>query len=155
MSFMNTNSLDDYKNDIKPDQSTTPFNDSFSSIAWSPTLGPIFASTSWDGELRVYEVGQTQMGPAISQKLAYKFNSPALKCCWSSQTNHIYVGLMDGSIKAFDVNTSQLADIGKHNTAISSLNFIPGQNALISTGYDNIVNFWSPGNSSPVLNFNV
>lgn len=42
---------------------------------------------------------------------------------------------MDGSIKAYDLGSGQVADIGRHGAAISSLNFVPGQNILVSTGY--------------------
>jgi len=51
MAFLGTPaSMDDYKSDIKPDQSMPPFADSISSIAWSaPQLPNYFASTSWDG----------------------------------------------------------------------------------------------------------
>ena len=38
---------DDYRNDIKPNQTVTPFNDSISNICWSAN-GPYFATTTWD-----------------------------------------------------------------------------------------------------------
>ena len=55
MAFLGGNtSLDDYKNDIKPDQSMPGYNDSISSIAWASQQMPnFFATTSWDGELRI------------------------------------------------------------------------------------------------------
>jgi len=51
MAFLGANnSLDDYKNDVKPDQSMPQYSDSISSIAWaSPNIGNYFATTSWDG----------------------------------------------------------------------------------------------------------
>lgn len=61
---------------------------------------------------------------------------------------------MDGSIKVYDTGSGQVADIGRHNFAINSLQFAPAQNVLISTGYENTVNFWQPGNSSAVLSIN-
>jgi len=81
-----------------------------------------------------------------------KFNSPALKCCWNGQNNNVYVGLGDGSIKAYDLSTGSVVDVGKHSTPISSLHYINGQNILVSSGYENVINFWQPGNNQPVLN---
>ena len=51
MAFLGANNnLDDYKNDIKPDQTMPNYNDSLSSIAWAnQTLPNYFATTSWDG----------------------------------------------------------------------------------------------------------
>lgn len=50
----NNSTNDDYKSDVKPDQTVAPFNDAFSSISWAPTIAQVFASTSWDGELRIF-----------------------------------------------------------------------------------------------------
>lgn len=51
MAFLGTTTgIDDYKNDIKPDQSMPNYNDSISSVAWaSQQLPNYFATTSWDG----------------------------------------------------------------------------------------------------------
>jgi hypothetical protein len=134
MAFLGSNNNDDYKNDLKPDQSMPNYNDSVSSITWAPPQLPnFFATTSWDGELRVL----------------------AIKSAWSDQQNHIYVGLLDGSIKCFDLGSSQVADIGRHNAAISSLHFAPGNNLLVSTAYESTVSVWQPGNPNPATSFNV
>lgn len=156
MAFLGTTSaLDDYKNDIKPDQSVPNYNDSISSIAWaSQQLPNYFATTSWDGELRVFSVEPGQFGNAIFQKLSFKFPLPALKCTWNDQNNHIYVGLIDGSIKVFDVASQQVGDIGRHGAGISSLHFVPGMNAIVSTAYENNIQIWQPGNPNPVLTVN-
>jgi hypothetical protein len=50
MSFMGGSSLDDYKNDVKPDQTMPNYQESVSAIAWAPShIGNYFATTSWDG----------------------------------------------------------------------------------------------------------
>lgn len=153
MSFLGTqNSQDDYKNDIKPDQSMPNYADSISSIAWASAQIPnYFATTSWDGELRVLSVEQGQYGTAIFQKSSYKFNMPALKCVWSDQNNIIYVGLLDGSIKAYDLGSGQVADIGRHGAGISGLHFVQGMNAIVSTAYENNIHIWQPGSPNPVM----
>jgi mRNA export factor len=157
MAFLGTtgSTLDDYKNDVKPDQSMPAYADSVSSLAWSsPNIGNFFATTSWDGELRILSVEQGQYGPAIFQKLSYKFPFPALKCTWNDQGSQIYVGLMDGSIKVFDLGSSQTADVGRHNAAISSLHFVPGMNAIVSTGYESTAQIWQLGTPNPVMSIN-
>lgn len=151
---VNATTNDDYKNDIKPDASVQPFNDSFSSISWAPSVPQVFASTSWNGELRIFEVTSSAYGNAIIQKMSYSFQSPALKCAWNDQNSQIYVGLMDGAIKVFDIGSQQVADVGRHSAGISSLHFVPGMNTIISTGYESNIQFWQMGNPNPVMTYN-
>ena len=61
---------------------------------------------------------------------------------------------MDGSIKAFDLGSSQVADIGRHTAGISSLHFVPGMNAIVSTAYESQVQIWQPGNPNPAMTIN-
>jgi mRNA export factor len=142
--------VDEYKNDLRPDQSVTPFPDSISSLAWSPIGNRIFATTSWGGELRAYEIFQTD----ITQRIAYKFALPALKCCWNDAGNQLFVGLMDGAVKCYDIASGQVADIGKQGAAISSLHFLSGLNAVVSSGYESTVQVWRLGTPGPALTFN-
>jgi mRNA export factor len=151
---VNPNANDDYKNDIKPDGSVPAFTDSFSSISWAPTLPQVFAATAWNGELRVFEVTSSGYGNAIVQKMSFSFQQPALKCAWNDQSTQIYVGLMDGCIKVFDIGSGQAADVGRHSAAISSLHFVPGMNTVVSSGYESNVQFWQLGNPNPVMTFN-
>eukprot|EP00919_Chromeraceae_sp_WS-2016_P064692 GHVR01153247.1.p1 GENE.GHVR01153247.1~~GHVR01153247.1.p1 ORF type:complete len:253 (-),score=17.55 GHVR01153247.1:1497-2231(-) len=155
MSFALT-SNDDYKNDLKLDSNATPLVESVSSISWANTnTGPIFAATTWDGMLGIYEATKSQYGPTITQKIITKIMAPLTKCCWNPDNTILYVGCGDGTIKAFDITTSNIVDVGKHNTAISSLYTIPNQNVLISTGYEKEINFWQPGNNTPVYTVDV
>lgn len=84
----------------------------------------------------------------------YKFALPALKCVWNDQSTQIYVGLMDGSLKVFDIGSGKIAEVGKHGAAISSIHFVPGMNTIVSSGYENNINFWQLGNQNPVLTVN-
>jgi WD40 repeat protein len=61
---------------------------------------------------------------------------------------------MDGSIKLFDLATMKVIDIGRHGAPISSLHYVPGMNAVVSTAYEPTVHVWQTGNSSPVLTVN-
>lgn len=99
-------------------------------------------------------VEQGQFGPAIFQKVSYKFPVPALKVAWSDQNNHIYVGLLDGSIKVYDVGSGQVGDIGRHSAGISSLHFVPGMNAIVSTAYESTVQVWQVGSPNPAMTIN-
>lgn len=156
MSLIGVNAVgnDDYKNDIKPDASVPALTDAFSNISWAPTIPQVFAATTWNGELRIFEITSSGFGPTIIQKMVYNFPLPALKCTWNDQSTQIYVGLMDGTIKVFDIGSSQVADVGRHATGISSLHFVPGMNTIVSSGFENNIQFWQLGNPNPVMTYN-
>lgn len=63
----------------------------------------------------------------------------------------IYVGDITGLIQAFNVQTQQFNDVGKHGAAISALHIIPNQNVIISAAFENNIHFWQPGNNQPVF----
>lgn len=147
---------DDYNNDIKPDNNCQPLTDAISSIDWvSSNVGNIFAFTCWDGSLRVYEVVTTGYAGCLSQKISVKAKSPLTKCVWSQDCQTIYVGDITGLIQAFNVQTQQFTDIGKHNAAISALHIVPNQNIIISAAFENTIHFWQPGNNQPVFSIDM
>lgn len=61
---------------------------------------------------------------------------------------------MDGSINLYDLGSGQTVEVGRHGAAISSLNFVPGMNAIISTAYEPTAQIWQQGNNTPVLSIN-
>ena len=115
---------------------------------------PIFATTFWDKSLRIFKVTQTPNGPGIFQKMATNFNTVPLASCWNGDCSALYVGCMDGTIKIMDINTQTISEVGKHNASITKLHYIPQQNILISSAYENNINFWQ-GGPNPVLSVDV
>ena len=151
----NTTSQNDYNNDVKPSNTCPPLSESISDIAWiSNQVANVFAATTWDGNLRVFEV-QTGYGNAINSKLQVKINSPLTACCWSPDNSAIFVGCGAGSIKAVDINSSNVMDIGKQNSGISGLHYVASQGCVMSTAYESNVGFWKPGNNGPVFNLDL
>ena len=152
------NLIDDSKNDIKPDNSVN-IQDSISSLAWMSMNGNIpsnyFASVGWDSTLRLYEVNQANYGSSIVQKSTTPLGVPALSCCWALDNSKIFIGCIDGSIKAVDTNNMAVTDVGKHTSGVSSLHIIPNQNILISTAYEKNIQFWQMGNPNPAFTLDV
>ena len=147
---------DDYKTDIKTDNNCPPLTDTISDISWvTGQQANIFAATCWDGNLRLFEVIQGAYGSSIQSKLQLKVNSPLTACCWSADNSALYIGCGDGSIKAVDINTSNIVDVGKQNAGISGLHYIPNQNVVIASAYENNIGFWKMGNNGPVFSMDV
>jgi hypothetical protein len=77
----------------------------------------------------------TGFATSITQKINVKAKSPLTKCVWSQDCQTIYVGDITGLIQAFNVQTQQFVDIGKHTAAISALHIVPNQNVIISGAF--------------------
>lgn len=82
------------------------------------------------------------------------FNTVALCSCWNADCSALYIGCMDGTIKILDINTQSISEIGKHNASVNNLHYIPQQNVLVSTGYENNIHFWQ-GGPNPVFSADV
>jgi WD40 repeat protein len=153
--MLQANIVDDYSTDVKPHQSVLPYSDSISSIAWAPPhLGRVLATTSWDGELRILSLEDSQFGPALFQKFCSKYPYPPLKCCWNDEGTQIYVGLLDGSVNVFDFGGGQGMEVGRHGSAINSLHFVTGMNAVLSAAHEPMAQIWQPHSPTPILSLN-
>lgn len=155
-----TQEQDDSLTDFNLQMPCTPFSDSISSIQWmppspsSPNPPNIFAVTTWDGTLRVYEVVPTSGTGIVSEKMCIKVNSPIHNCCWNADTNtSITLACVDGFIRCADLASGSVIDVGKHNDPVNNVFYMPNQNAILSIGYDKVINFWQKGNPSPVFSY--
>ena len=98
---------------------------------------------------------QNQNGGAIVQRAMANLNAPGLTCCWNMDNTSLYIGCADGFIKQLDLNTMGFgADVGKQTAGISSVHYIPHLNCVLSTGYENTVNYWQ-NTQNPVMSINV
>ena len=77
-----------------------------------------------------------------------------LATAWNGDWSALYIGCMDGSIKIMDINTQTISDMGRHNASISKLHYVPQKNVLISSAYENTINFWQ-GGPNPVYNIDI
>lgn len=131
----------------------------------------LLASTSWDGCLRIHDTGAENSGDS-SSKLATlqnmesgpllalsKYNNPDTKKVY------VYTGGLDGSIKRFDIDTSQVATVGyvplseneneedtSTDAACSCMNVIKTNNAdagdhiIASAGWNSKFYLWDAAN---------
>ena len=113
----------------------------------SATSNNYFSSVGWDSTLRLYEVSQG----SIIQKSSAFLETPALSCCWAPDNSKIFAGCIDGTIKAIDTSNMSVTGIGKQTAGISSLHMVANQNILISTAYENNIQFWQLGSPNPVF----
>jgi len=126
-----------------------PLVDSLSCIDWSKNIKNFFATTGWDGSLKIYQVGLGQGQCCIQEKASYFVPNgmPLTVCCWNQDSSLLFVGAIDGAIRCLDTNSGVFYDIGMHKSqqALNHMSFLADKNVLLTTAYDNDINFWQPG----------
>ena len=102
--------------------------DSISAISFSPTADYL-ATSSWDNQVRIYEVGQS-----ITGKAAYSHEAPVLDVCWSKDGTKVLSGGVDNAARLFDVQTGVASQVAQHQAPVRCVRWIDLQNGLLATG---------------------
>lgn len=128
--------------------------DTIQCISWDKDPNkPIFAAGGWDCFLRIYMVNFNPL--EVTQIDAYYLDEPLISC--SMTRNYIvFTGHVDGNIRMVNLQTKQTGIFGRHNAAIRDVHWVEQMNTLITLGFDQVMNFWDPSNSSsPVFTVNL
>jgi WD40 repeat protein len=106
-------------------------------IAFSPRA-PLLASVGEDGATRIWDLDDPQGSQLVSAEVE------ACRVAFSSSGLTLATGYRDGSIRLFDVEQGQMsAELEAHSDVISSLVFLPDDQAFYSSSYDGKVFAWS------------
>ena len=117
-----------------------PPNDSISSLSWSPTA-PFLAGTSWNQEVRIWEVAQN--GDSRPH-LLYKHAAPVLDCVWSHTGDQVFSAGCDNKVMCQDLRANKLFQVAQHDKPIRRVKWIKEFPGLVTGGWDNRVSFWDP-----------
>lgn len=123
--------------------------DTIQCIYWDRNEGYRFIAGGWDGVLRFYSVN---ISPMFLEQNYCTFLEEPILCCTMDKNYIAYTGHSDGLIRATNIPTNQTVIFGKHEgAAIKDVYWIEQLNCLISLGFDTKLNFWLPGNVSPIV----
>jgi len=126
--------------------------DTVSFISWSPNpLNPMFATSSWDSQVRIYNLNPNSS--TLAQKACFDAESPCLSVKWSLDEKKLFTGCIDGSIKVLDAETRDSNVIGFHEEPVKSVYCLEKQNALLTISYDKTIRFWDPRQAEHVAGF--
>ncbi|CAD6581595.1 MAG: hypothetical protein CYPHOPRED_001663 [Cyphobasidiales sp. Tagirdzhanova-0007] len=119
--------------------------DSISAISFSPSAD-LLAVSSWDNQIRIYEIGQS-----INGKAAYSHEAPVLDVCWSRDGTKVLSGGVDNTARLFDLQTGTASQVAQHQAPIRCVRWIDMQNGLLATGsWDKTIKYWDLRTPNPV-----
>ncbi|GAA6007281.1 hypothetical protein JCM11491_003073 [Sporobolomyces phaffii] len=131
----------------------SPPSDTVSQLSFSP-VADLLALSAWNGEVRIYQVGQNGM---TEGKAGYVHECAAALCVgWSSDGTKVFSGSSDHTAKIFDATTGQSAQFGMHDAPISRIEWINAGSGLVLTGsWDKSLRYWDLRARAPALQVNL
>ncbi|KAG8933808.1 hypothetical protein FRC02_011130 [Tulasnella sp. 418] len=115
----------------------SPPDDGISSVKFAPSDKNSLLVSSWDCELRLYDISSN------IQKSHYSHKAAVLGCCYSDN-GHAFSGGLDTWVRAFDLGTETTTVLGAHTNAISSVVYSRDTNLLYTGSWDQTVRSWDP-----------
>jgi len=129
-------------NELRTNTEDIPVQDSpkdtVSSLVWSPNNLAMFATSSWDGGIRVYET--TASGVIV--KVQQNAPKPILSTTWSQEGTQLFFGGADNKCYLWNLQTNQLIPAGTHNDIVQRVFSMPGQPIFGSVSADKTVRYW-------------
>ncbi|KAI1374617.1 WD40 repeat-like protein [Hypoxylon crocopeplum] len=122
--------------------------DTISSVSWSPVANHL-AAASWDGKVRVYDVGNpnnNNNGIAARGVALLAADGPLLDCDWAKDGSMVAAAGADRKTHILHLATGQQAALGAHDAPVRSVRFVevPGTGAPVvaSGSWDKTVRYW-------------
>lgn len=143
---------DDSLADIGLDNPANQPMDTVSSLQWIPNPQlRLFAASTWDGKIHIYDVALNGYQKFITQKFVFTSqNEPILCTSWKKDSSMIFAGCGDNTVKAFDVGSGKSMVIGNHDGPVNSVYWIEQMNMVMSISYNQQIKFWQLGNNAPL-----
>jgi len=148
MSFFGTQQQQPAQADV---ELTDPPADSISCMSFSP-VADYLAVGSWDNQVRLYEIN----AQGLSQgKAMYAHEGPVLDVCWSADGTKVFSGGADKAARMYDVQSSQMSQVGAHDAPIKCVRWFEPGKVLITGGWDTFVKYWNTTSPTPVATLKV
>ncbi|GAQ82886.1 mRNA export protein [Klebsormidium nitens] len=124
-----------------------PPNDGITSLGFSPKANYLVA-TSWDTEVRCYEVQSTG---ATNPKAGTKADQPVLCSAWKDDGASVFFGGCDKQAKLWNLGSGAPPQtVAMHDEPIKELAWIPEMNMLATGSWDKTVRYWDLRQNQPV-----
>jgi mRNA export factor len=123
-------------------------------MSFSPQGQPTadyLAVSSWDNNVRVYEISNTGQSKGIAM---YSHQAPALCVMWSPDGSKIISGGCDNAARMYDVNTGQSTQVAQHEQPIKAVSWVNIPAApdchLVTGSWDKTLKYWDMRSPNPI-----
>jgi len=142
------------QNDINIVNADDGPQDTVSAIEWAPNGSHMFLASSWDSKIRIFDtVVQSMQSKGVVLKGALSVEDPCLSVCWQDDCSKIFAGCINNTVKAFDTNTGQSANIGQHDGGVKDVYWLQQAGLVCSLSFDKTIRFWDLRQPNPAAGF--
>jgi len=144
-------SIDNYHDHIRCTSPSDNPKDSVSCLSW--LNDSIFACSSWDSTIRIYQVN-AGLNPSLTQESGSRYitEDPCLSLAWISPSQ-IIAGCVDNRLKLIDRETGNITSFEErpnHDDAISAVYWSDELRVIISVSYDKSLKLWDIRSQKPL-----
>ncbi|XP_021826186.1 protein RAE1-like [Prunus avium] len=125
-----------------------PPNESISSLSFSPKSN-ILVATSWDNQVRCWEIHQSGTNLASQPKAAISHDHPVLCSTWKEDGTTVFSGGCDKQVKMWPLG-GQPVTVAMHDAPITEIAWIPEMSLLVTGSWDKTLKYWDVRQPNPV-----
>nr|DAD40215.1 TPA_asm: hypothetical protein HUJ06_014538 [Nelumbo nucifera] len=127
-----------------------PPTDSVSSLSFSPK-GNYLVATSWDNQVRCWEIARTGPTVASMPKASTSHDQPVLCSAWKDDGTTVFSGGCDKQVKMWPLMSGgQPVTVAMHDAPVKEVAWIPEMNLLVTGSWDKTLRYWDTRQSTPV-----
>ncbi|XP_028950526.1 protein RAE1-like isoform X2 [Malus domestica] len=124
-------------------------NDSISSLSFSPKSN-ILVATSWDNQVRCWEIHQSGQNLASVPKASISHDQPVLCSAWKDDGSTVFSGGCDKQVKMWPLAGNQPVTVAMHDAPIKEVAWIPEMNYLVTGSLDKNLKYWDLRQQTPI-----
>ncbi|PAA71690.1 hypothetical protein BOX15_Mlig008585g3 [Macrostomum lignano] len=132
-----------------------PPDDTVTSLHFTPASGASYLlSTSWDGQVRCYEIA----GTGQSQLKASQANQgPLFDGCWSPDGTKVFTAAADKFAWMWDLQSNSYNQVAQHDQPVKFCKLVtsPQYTCLVTGSWDKTIKFWDLRSPNPMLSFSL
>ena len=127
-------------------------NDTVQSLKWAPSPQNLLCAGGWDNKASIWEISNDGQNAPKSQ---VTLPDAILSVSWKTDLSSVFLGCCDRQVKLWDLQKSQVIQVGQHNETVREVIWCEQLGMVISGGWDNTIAFWDGRQQQAVAHINV